>query len=627
MYFKKLFCIAGILCIYNLRAMTPRHELIAISRPPTPIEEPELLTPASTTSYETPASICEHGFPDGLPREFDALVRSLSNADRFLALQVQPTKYYFLTGPKDEQKIELAQIASRTTHAPLFYLNASAMPCMGISALRDLFIKASEKPCAIVFIDNTEDIASRTLTELYAQLNKYKKNNIFVIFAAQTELVLQTFKEHFSPLTMQSIFICPPGPKTRTHIFKQYLLSKNCYEHRDDPAAVDAISESFAARTEGFMASELRNIINEAVRIMVLGGSPELHNTELNQALEIVTAQPRYATMGIRKLCADQRPKTSFADIVGPIPREIKQLITFIKHPERFEVVPRGILFVGPSGTGKTMLARAIAHEVDGTFFPMNATDLVGKHLGDCARNVRDLFVNAQEATDQTRKPAIIFFDEFDSIGKKRSLIDGECNKERTDMVNTLLTHMDGLERKNIFVIAATNYAQSLDTAFRAGRFDFRIPFGRPQLEARTAILEHYLHKTHYAGDLSAAHLICRQLAERTGGFTHADLEGIIKNAAFLAVNPDGAPEEDNVTNELLFQEWDKMKHRLREMTEEQIVRERIALTFESDGAGAPAFLPYSAATTPAFTRDARAAFLAGARVGALTAILRGAHT
>lgn len=615
--------------------------------PPTVTDEPESALRTRTSLYNAPIIPFPTEFRDGLAPKVEDLINTVLHVKRFFELGTQPAKYYTLISPSNEQKLELAQIIATRAGAPLLYLNVTkTTPGQDLEAIFNQATRLEHATGIIVFIDNADEIittppaaggATPQVNPLTAALKetiaRYDASDIFVFAAVQRQRSALMFKDLVST-KFQSILIGPPGILARQNILEKYLSTKGCYKHAADSAHLSELCHSLASQTESFMPSELRDIIDKALTTMILQNRPIFNDDDISSALSAIKSRPRLACQDASRFCSGQRPDTKLTDIVGQVPEEVTKVINFIKYPTRYgERAPRGILFVGPPGTGKTMLARAVAHEVDATFFPIKASDMVSKWLGDCARNIRDLFMSAQQTAEQTEKPAIIFFDEFDSIGKKRSTADGECNKERADMVNTLLALMDGFEeKKNIFVIAATNHAQSLDPAFRSRRFDFRIPIGRPLLVARATILEHYLHREKYTGTPEQATTTCRQLAERTGGFAPADLEGIIRNAAFLAVNPTSAPEDDRVTDALLRQEWGKIRRRLPEMTEEQITAETEALTQDapavqtatmpvaSAAAAAPAestaVLAPDAATTRATT-----AFLVGLLMGRGTAL------
>ena len=228
-----------------------------------------------------------------------------------------------------------------------------------------------------------------------------------------------------------------------------------------------------------------------------------------------------------------QRPKTTFADIAGveTAKLELHEVVEFLGSPERFTRlgahVPKGVLLVGPPGTGKTLLARAIAGEAGVPFFSISASEFVEMFVGTGASRVRDLFEKAKAAA-----PSIIFIDEIDAVGRRRGVGLGGGNDEREQTLNQILVEMDGFETgTNVIVIAATNRADVLDAALlRPGRFDRRIEVDRPDAEGREAIL-----RVHAQGKPLAPEVKLADIAKLTSGFTGADLENLMNEAAILA--------------------------------------------------------------------------------------------
>jgi cell division protease FtsH len=225
--------------------------------------------------------------------------------------------------------------------------------------------------------------------------------------------------------------------------------------------------------------------------------------------------------------------KVTFADVAGSIEEkaDLAEVVDFLKNPKKFQElgakIPRGILMVGPPGTGKTLLARAVAGESNVPFFSISGSEFVEMFVGVGASRVRDLFKEAKE-----RSPSIIFIDEIDAIGKKRSPGIGGGHDEREQTLNQILTEMDGFETgTNVIILAATNRADVLDKALlRPGRFDRKVTINLPNLEDRIKILEVHAKSKPLAKDVDF-----RKIASSTVGFAGADLGNLLNESAILA--------------------------------------------------------------------------------------------
>ena len=224
---------------------------------------------------------------------------------------------------------------------------------------------------------------------------------------------------------------------------------------------------------------------------------------------------------------------TTFDDVAGAdsAKEELREIIKFLKSPERFErlggKVPKGVLLVGPPGTGKTLLARAVAGEADVPFFSVSGSDFMEMFVGVGASRVRDMFSEAKETS-----PAIIFIDELDSIGRKRGAGMGGGHDEREQTLNQLLSELDGFEEnEGIVVMAATNRPDILDSALtRPGRFDRQITVDLPTQKSRHEIL-----KIHARDKPLSEEINLEEIARSTPGFSGADLENLLNEAALLA--------------------------------------------------------------------------------------------
>ena len=233
------------------------------------------------------------------------------------------------------------------------------------------------------------------------------------------------------------------------------------------------------------------------------------------------------------KMMVDSKVKVSFNDVAGidEAKQELQEIVDFLKSPEKFIAlgaqIPRGVLLVGSPGTGKTLLAKAVAGEAGVPFFSISGSDFVEMFVGVGASRVRDLF-------DQAKKhaPCIVFVDEIDAVGRQRGAGLGGGHDEREQTLNQLLVEMDGFEgNTNIIVVAATNRPDILDSALlRPGRFDRQVVIDRPDVLGREQILN-----VHGKGKPLAADVNLNTLARRTPGFTGADLSNLLNEAALIA--------------------------------------------------------------------------------------------
>lgn len=233
------------------------------------------------------------------------------------------------------------------------------------------------------------------------------------------------------------------------------------------------------------------------------------------------------------KLYGEDKKKVVFADIAGndAAKQDLEEVVDFLKHPKKYETlgakIPKGVLLVGNPGTGKTMLARAVAGEANVPFFSISGSEFVEMFVGVGASRVRDLFAKAKK-----NSPAIIFIDEIDAVGRRRGSGMGGGHDEREQTLNQILVEMDGFETgTNVIVLAATNRADVLDPALlRPGRFDRRTNITLPERKDREAIL-----KVHFKNKPVEEGVKIDALAAKTAGSSGADLANIANEAAIIA--------------------------------------------------------------------------------------------
>ena len=244
-----------------------------------------------------------------------------------------------------------------------------------------------------------------------------------------------------------------------------------------------------------------------------------------NQALSFGRSKAR--------VISGQRPTVTFKDVQGvdEAKQELTEVVEFLKFPEKFTKIgariPAGILLIGPPGTGKTYLAKAVAGEAGVPFFSLSGSEFVEMFVGVGASRVRDLFEKARQTA-----PCLIFVDEIDAVGRQRGAGLGGSHDEREQTLNQILVEMDGFESDSkVIVLAATNRPDILDPALlRPGRFDRQVILDRPDIRGREAIL-----RVHSKGKPIAAEVDLMVVAKETAGFTGADLENLLNEAAILA--------------------------------------------------------------------------------------------
>ncbi|WP_298614237.1 ATP-dependent zinc metalloprotease FtsH2 [uncultured Thermosynechococcus sp.] len=281
------------------------------------------------------------------------------------------------------------------------------------------------------------------------------------------------------------------------------------------------------ARNDGALWGLLGNLL---FPVLLLGGLFFLFRRSSNvpggpgQAMNFGKSRARFQM--------EAKTGVTFDDVAGvdEAKEELQEVVTFLKKPEKFTAVgariPKGVLLVGPPGTGKTMLAKAIAGEAGVPFFSISGSEFVEMFVGVGASRVRDLFRKAKE-----NAPCLIFIDEIDAVGRQRGAGIGGGNDEREQTLNQLLTEMDGFEgNTGIIVIAATNRPDVLDAALlRPGRFDRQVIVDAPDIKGRLAILSVHARNKKLAPEVSL-----EAIARRTPGFTGADLANLLNEAAIL---------------------------------------------------------------------------------------------
>ncbi|MEU8661028.1 ATP-dependent zinc metalloprotease FtsH [Actinoplanes philippinensis] len=290
------------------------------------------------------------------------------------------------------------------------------------------------------------------------------------------------------------------------------------------------------------------------------------------------------------KMITKDTPKTTFADVAGAdeAVEELQEIKDFLQNPTKYQAlgakIPKGVLLFGSPGTGKTLLARAVAGEAGVPFYSISGSDFVEMFVGVGASRVRDLFEQAK-----SNAPAIVFVDEIDAVGRHRGAGMGGGHDEREQTLNQLLVEMDGFDTKGgVILIAATNRPDILDPALlRPGRFDRQIPVDNPDMEGRKAIL-----RVHAKGKPFTPDVDLDSVARRTPGFSGADLANVINEAALLTARH----EKRAISNDYLEEAIDRViagpERRTRAMSDKE---KKITAYHEGGHALVAYALPHSA--------------------------------
>jgi len=307
----------------------------------------------------------------------------------------------------------------------------------------------------------------------------------------------------------------------RNEGFEQTILEYN----KANPGRLVDLKYAPESGTLGFVGSLLLSLLP----VLLIGGffiymMRQAQGTN-NQALSFGKSRAR--------MFIGNKPTTTFEDVAGvdEAKQELAEVVEFLKYPEKFSSlgarIPRGVLLVGPPGTGKTMLARAVAGEAGVPFFSISGSEFVEMFVGVGASRVRDLFDQAKR-----NAPCIVFIDEIDAVGRQRGAGLGGSHDEREQTLNQILVEMDGFETgTNVIVLASTNRPDVLDPALlRPGRFDRQVVLDRPDIKGRRAVLD-----VHVRGKPLEKTVDLLRIAKLSPGFSGADLANVVNEAAILA--------------------------------------------------------------------------------------------
>jgi transitional endoplasmic reticulum ATPase len=427
--------------------------------------------------------------------------------------------------------------------------------------LRKAFEEAEKNAPAIIFIDEIDSIApkrdkangeveKRIVAMLLTLMDGMKgRSNVVVIGATNRPNALDTALRRFGRFDRE-IDIGVPDENGRLEVFRIHTRNMKLDE--------DVDPEQIAKETHGFVGADIAALCTEAAmqcireKMDLIDIEEETIDAEVLASMAVNQEHFKFALgtsnpSSLRETVVEV-PNTTWNDIGGlfDVKNELRELVQYpIEHPEKFEKFgmspSRGVLFYGPPGCGKTLLAKAVANECQANFISIKGPELLTMWFGESEANVRDVFAKARAAA-----PCVLFFDELDSIAQQRGGSQGDGGGAGDRVMNQLLTEMDGVgAKKNVFIIGATNRPDIIDTALmRPGRLDQLIYIPMPDYDSRLSVLQAVLRKTPVNKDCDL-----KYLATQTDKFTGADLTEICQRAAKLAIREDIARniERENI--------------------------------------------------------------------------------
>ncbi|CAJ0606447.1 unnamed protein product [Cylicocyclus nassatus] len=476
----------------------------------------------------------------------------LRHPQLFKAIGIKPPRGILLFGPPGTGKTLIARAVANETGAFFFLLNGpeimSKLAGESESNLRKAFEECEKNSPAILFIDEIDAIAPkrekthgeverRIVSQLLTLMDGLKqRSHVVVIAATNRPNSIDAALRRFGRFDRE-IDIGIPDAVGRLEVLR--IHTKNM------KLADDVDLEQIANECHGYVGADLASLCSEAAlqqireKMELIDLEDETIDAEVLNSLAVTMENFRFA-MGksspsaLRETVVET-PNITWDDIGGlqNVKRELQELVQYpVEHPEKyvkFGMQPsRGVLFYGPPGCGKTLLAKAIAHECQANFISIKGPELLTMWFGESEANVRDVFDKARAAA-----PCVLFFDELDSIAKARGGTAGDAGGAADRVINQILTEMDGMNsKKNVFIIGATNRPDIIDSAIlRPGRLDQLIYIPLPDEASRLQIFKANLRKTPVAKDVDMTFL-----SKSTVGFSGADLTEICQRACKLAI-------------------------------------------------------------------------------------------
>ena len=501
---------------------------------------------ASAVAYEDIG-----GLRDVIQRVREMIELPLRHPELFEKLGIEAPKGILLHGPPGTGKTLLAKAVANESNS--HFISISGPEIMSKfygeseARLREIFKEARDKAPSIIFIDEIDSIAPkreevtgeverRVVSQLLSVMDGLESRGKVIVIAASNRPNALDAALRRPGRFDREIEIRVPDKRGRLEVLQVHT--------RNMPLHTDIDQNKIADVTHGFVGADLEYLCKEAAMKCLRRLLPELNLEDEKLAPEVLNKlivtmadfqnAVREITPSAMREVYIEPPDVKWDEIGGldTVKRELQEAVEWPMHfPEMYKqlghTVPKGILLYGPSGTGKTMLAKAVATESEANFISIKGPELMSKWVGESEKGIRDIFRKARQAS-----PCVVFFDEVDSIAPIRGGLGGLLGAEK--MISQLLTEMDGIhEIHDVVVLAATNRVDMIDTALlRPGRFDKIIYIPNPDKTTRKRILQIHTKGRPISNDIDL-----NKIAEMTEGFSGADVSSVVNTAVSLVLH------------------------------------------------------------------------------------------